>query len=82
MYPNIRKSIISIIAIPLLISSVIGWAQDEEDEDAVKPAWISLSAAENRDVLAFAEDYKAFMSTAKTELSFVVEAIKIARSYT
>jgi len=80
MYPNIRKSIISIIAIPLLISSSIGWAQDKEDEDAVKPAWVSLSAAEKRDVLAFAEDYKAFMSSAKTELSFVVEAIKIARS--
>jgi aspartyl aminopeptidase len=43
------------------------------------PAWASLSDGERRDVLAFAEDYKAFMSEAKTELSFVAEAVRIAR---
>ena len=44
-----------------------------------RPAWIDLSASERREVLAFAEDYKDFMSLAKTEVSFVVEAVKIAR---
>ena len=44
-----------------------------------RPAWIDLSASERREVLAFAEDYKDFMSLAKTEMSFVVEAVKIVR---
>lgn len=50
-------------------------------EEAVLPApiWSSLSESEVRDVFAFAEDYKSFMQRAKTELSFVTEAVGIAR---
>ena len=52
----------------------------QEDEDiGPQPAWIDLSTSERREVLAFAEDYKGFMTHAKTEMSFVVEAVKIAR---
>ena len=51
----------------------------ESDDPGPQPAWIDLSASERREVLAFAEDYKDFMSLAKTEMSFVVEAVKIAR---
>lgn len=47
---------------------------------APQPAWAELSDAQRRDVYAFAEDYKDFMSRAKTELSFVSEAVKVARS--
>ena len=52
-----------------------------QDDDAGQPAsaWVSLSDAERRDVLRFAEDYKAFMTEAKTELSFVSTAVRIAR---
>jgi aspartyl aminopeptidase len=42
-----------------------------------QPAWQSLSSKERKQVLAFAEDYKDFMSRAKTELSFVSEAVQI-----
>jgi len=80
MISSIRKSLIQISTLSLLISSALGWAQDDEDDDAIKPAWVGLSTAERRDVLAFAEDYKTFMSSAKTELSFVAEAIKVARA--
>lgn len=52
----------------------------QEEVPLPKPAWNSLSAAERREVLAFAEDYKGFMSRAKTELSFVTEATKMARA--
>ena len=52
----------------------------EEEEDGEQTAWASLSASERREVLAFAEDYKDFMSRAKTELSFVSEAVNVARS--
>ncbi len=51
----------------------------QEVVEGPKPAWSSLSDSERRDVLAFAEDYKDFMSRAKTELSFVSEAVRIAR---
>ena len=50
----------------------------ENDEDAPQPAWAGLSAGERRNVFEFAEDYKAFMSRAKTEVSFVTEAIRVA----
>lgn len=42
-----------------------------------QPAWVGLSSGEQKQVMAFAEDYKAFMRHAKTEMSFVTEAIKI-----
>ncbi len=54
-------------------------AQDAAEEVVPQPAWAQLSDGERRDVFAFAEDYKAFMSSAKTELSFVSEAVEIAR---
>jgi aspartyl aminopeptidase len=54
-------------------------AQEEEDEGP-KPAWSSLDDRQRRDVMSFAEDYKNFMSRAKTELSFVSEAVRVARA--
>ena len=69
----------------LLILTSFAWiapptvgAQDDGDAGP-QPAWVSLSASERREVLAFAEDYKDFMSRAKTEVSFVKEAVKVAR---
>jgi len=56
------------------------FAQDEAEEEGLTPAWTDLADSERRDVMAFAEDYKTFMASAKTELSFVVEAIKVARA--
>ena len=52
-------------------------AADAEAVAVPQPAWQSLTSKERKEVLAFAEDYKDFMSRAKTELSFVVEAVKI-----
>lgn len=52
-------------------------AAQDEAEAAPQPAWQSLSSKQRKDVLAFAEDYKSFMSRAKTELSFVTEAVQI-----
>ena len=52
----------------------------EADELGPTPAWMSLSDSERREVFAFAEDYKDFMGRAKTELSFVTEAVRIARA--
>ena len=75
---NVRK---------LLILGAIGtiWAPfcvlaQEQEEAAPLPAWVDLSDSQRRGVLAFAEDYKDFMSRAKTEISFVSEAVKVART--
>ncbi len=65
----------------LLITWIVPFAaiaQDDEDLGP-QPAWVDLSASERSTVLAFAEDYKDFMRIAKTEISFVTQAVKIAR---
>ncbi|MFT5500426.1 MAG: aspartyl aminopeptidase [Woeseiaceae bacterium] len=74
-----RKVLISMTLICSL--SVVAIAQDEAEEDlGPVAAWSGLTDSERRDVLAFAEDYKDFMSRAKTELSFVSEAVRIAEA--
>ncbi len=73
-----RKFLLSIIFSAVLIP-VFAIAQEEE-EAAPLPAWADLSDSQRRGVLAFAEDYKDFMSRAKTEISFVSEAVKVARA--
>lgn len=77
---NYCKTLIASFALSLLVTANGVWAQDEDDEDVAKIAWVGLSAVEKREVLSFAEDYKSFMSSAKTELSFVSETIRIARA--
>jgi len=66
-------------ALFLLTSGPVTAQDEQEAEDTPKPAWVSLSDSERREVLTFAEGYKTFMASAKTELSFVTEAIKVAR---
>jgi len=75
---NVRKflilGVIGIILAPF-------WAVAQEEEPAEpQPAWADLSDSQRRGVFAFAEDYKDFMSRAKTEISFVAEAVKVARA--
>jgi aspartyl aminopeptidase len=77
----LQNILLQMAVVTLFMAPAVGGAQDDAGEDAIKPpAWVGLSDAERRDVLAFAEDYKAFMFRAKTELSFVEEAIKVARA--
>ena len=61
-----------------LLSPAFAMAQDE-DEPPPQPAWAELSESERRDVLVFAEEYKDFMSRARSETSFVFEAVSVAR---
>lgn len=69
-----------LLAIYYCISAPVFAAETNAESDSQpgsQPAWVGLSAAQQKQVLAFAEDYKDFMRRAKTELSFVTEAIKI-----
>jgi len=77
---SILPRIPALIAMTCLFLLAGGTALAQADQALPKPAWSDLSAAERREVLAFAEDYKAFMSRAKTELSFVVEARQVAEA--
>ena len=75
---NVRKLLI-LGVIGTMLAPIYVLAQDQE-EAAPLPAWVDLSDSQRRGVLAFAEDYKDFMSRAKTEISFVAEAVKVART--
>ena len=44
-----------------------------------KSAWLATTELERQQIYAFAEDYKAFIAKARTELSFVTEAIIFAQ---
>ena len=61
IFNKIRFAMLVIPAVIVLASTnVFG----QEVAEGPKPAWSSLSDSERRDVLAFAEDYKDFMSRA------------------
>ena len=69
----------SLLFLFVVCAAPLAQAQDDAEDASPKPAWAGLSDGERRAVLAFAEDYKDFMARAKTELSFVTEAIRVAR---
>ena len=73
------RSILILSVITALLAPPLAVAQTDEVETPL-PAWASLTDSQRRGVLAFAEDYKDFMSRAKTEISFVTEAVKVARA--
>ena len=76
----ISKKRLGFVFLAATLAAVINPVTQAQEEDDIgpQPAWVDLSADERKDVLAFAEDYKSFMTRAKTELSFVKEAVKIA----
>ena len=51
-----------------------------QDSLDCESAWLGISAAQRQDVFAFAEEYKAFIHRARTELSFVTEAVAFAEA--
>ncbi len=78
MSPAIKRALAGfLLVIGIACPGLVG---AEDETVAAQPVWLSLSSKQQKDVLAFAEDYKDFMSRAKTELSFVAEAVKIVRA--
>lgn len=67
----------------LLLSSSFSLAQTDEDcVDSLdcESSWVGLSVSERAVVFAFADDYKDFIHLARTELSFVTEAVAFAEA--
>ncbi|WOJ98558.1 aminopeptidase 1 [Congregibacter brevis] len=62
----------------LSLSFVTGKVVASDSADGVQSGWQMISEEERDQVFAFAEDYKVFMGRAKTELSFVTEAVRLA----
>ena len=62
-----------------IMTSAASAAECNENMDC-QSSWLSLTPSEKETVFEFAEDYKAFMDKARTELTFVAEAIKIAEA--
>jgi len=55
-------------------------ADDCVDSLQCNSSWVGLSDTERSAIHAFAEDYKAFIHLARTELSFVAEAVTFAEA--
>lgn len=55
-------------------------AQEQPPPGGRRSAWLDLSPEQQSEVERHATEYKAFMHRAKTELTFVAEAIKLARA--
>ncbi|MBT5186672.1 MAG: aminopeptidase 1 [Kordiimonadaceae bacterium] len=62
-----------------LLVSKVNAAECNTDMDC-ESSWLSLTDEQRVTVFDFAEDYKGFMDKARSELTFVTEAIKIARA--
>jgi aspartyl aminopeptidase len=74
---TIRKTtLVCLAAMLCIVTSTLALAKEDAPPDH---AWLKLSDQEKTKVLRFAEDYKDFMHTARTELSFVSNAVEIAR---
>ncbi|MEX0618568.1 MAG: hypothetical protein WDZ76_00410 [Pseudohongiellaceae bacterium] len=71
----------SLLFLPGFLVVAPAAAQDAaacQDQLDCASSWVGLSGQERDTVFAFAEDYKAFIHRARTELSFVTEAIAFA----
>ncbi|HEY1249547.1 MAG TPA: peptidase M18 [Thermoanaerobaculia bacterium] len=70
----------------LLAASTIGVAAEKEDKkssgywDTKKSAWTALSPAQRDQVFKFADDYKAYLATARTAETSTREVIRLAKA--
>lgn len=80
MMRKAARTRLSLCPLMLVVLAMPALAQEPGEDLGPVPAWNGLSAAERRQVFDFADDYKSFMAAARTELSFVSEAIQTAES--
>ena len=65
------------------VSFSVATSSSQSTDDCIdslqcESSWVGMSESERDTVFAFAEDYKAFIHLARTELSFVAEAVTFA----
>ena len=76
------QKLFSTIGLLIFISSSAFAQSASECVDTLdcKSSWVGMSEAERAAVFSFAEDYKAFIHLARTELSFVSQAVVFAEA--
>jgi aspartyl aminopeptidase len=83
----VKIASVAVIVAGLMVGGTVNAADEEkvkgnckENIKFCKSAWVTLSAADKKIVFKFSEDYKNFMRTALTELTFVRDAVIIAKN--
>lgn len=79
----VQAHLVALVLSPLFfLYSVMGHAQEDPCLDLLQceSSWVGLDEATRADVFAYAEQYKDFIHRARTELSFVAEAIVFAEA--
>ncbi len=79
-YSTCHKAFLALVFFLLTGNSVLAQDADCVDGLQCESAWTNLTAAERDAVFQFAEEYKGFIHLARTELSFVAEAIAFAEA--
>lgn len=70
-----------LVVVALTLSTITAQSSDDcIDSLQCESSWVGMSDNEREAVFEFAEDYKAFIHLARTELSFVAEAVAFAES--
>ena len=83
---KVNKGLTFIISLLILIgivgASTDSMAQAENCQDTItcKSSWTSLTEDQRKLVFKFGDDYKMFMDKARSELTFVTEAVKFAET--
>ena len=80
--PALSRTLLAAVVASLVALWLPGLVVAADAADDAPPAtpWATMAPAERAAVLAFAEDYKTFMATALTELSFVESAVRLAEA--
>jgi aspartyl aminopeptidase len=81
--PIMKKAVLNIAGFFVLgVTASISAQSLEECQNSLncQSSWIGISDAEQAQIFAFADEYKDFIHVARTELSFVAEAITFAQS--
>lgn len=80
---NPNPLVLKLITLIFFFSMSIAVAQPSDDcveTLQCESSWVGMSDAERASVFEFAEDYKAFIHRARTELTFVIEAVAFAEA--
>ncbi len=78
---NLAILLTGLIFSGMQIANVSAADKSCQDDLRCRSSWRAIDTAGQKNIFSFAEDYKSFINKARTELSFVEEAVKFARSH-
>ena len=74
------RLVLSIAMSAILFGSARGGTARAQEPSRVGPVWPKLSQSQRDEVMRFGDDFKQFIGRAKSELTFVREAIVFAEA--